>query len=62
MSTRDTEISLPNSVPITTQMSSDHYPAVGASIVRDDNILVNYNKETSSFESSPDGSGFNNLT
>ena len=43
-------------------MSSDHYPAVGASIVRDDNILVNYNKETSSFESSPDGSGFNNLT
>lgn len=61
MSTRDTEISLPNSVPITTQMSSDHYPAVGASIVRDDNILVNYNKETSSFESSPDGSGINNI-
>jgi hypothetical protein len=61
MSTRDTEISLPNSVPITTQMSSDHYPAVGASIVRDDNILVNYNKETSSFESSPDGCGINNI-
>ena len=49
------------SAPTTHQIRSDHTPSVGASIVRDDNIIINYNKETSSFESSPDGSGINNI-
>lgn len=49
---------LPNSVPITTQMSPNHYPAVGASIVIDDNIrIITIEETSSSFQSSPDGCG-----